>query len=101
MQWLAERRAHIGAVVDDVRIHDLDLLARLSRGQLTAQFHARWLLYQHLHSVWETAKADGLNPAMDPVWSSVALLCDVTSALVHSAFNVRPDMPALPAPGRP
>ena len=60
MTWRSGRVRSRGAGRYVVGVYDLDLLAPLSREQLTAQYHARWLLYQHLRSIWETAKADPL-----------------------------------------
>jgi hypothetical protein len=46
---------------------------------------ARQLLHQHARAVWEDAKIIGLNPAIQPHWISVAMLCDLTLDLRSTA----------------
>lgn len=87
---LAERFAHVAAIADDVRPADRAILVRLPREQLLQQHDARRLLRDHMHYLWEAAKADGLDPATDPAWMSLAMLCDLTADLLHTAATAHP-----------
>ena len=82
-----ERRQHVSAIAEDVRIHDRAALARLPSDQLREQALARQQIYEHVRAVWEQAKADGLNPAVQPEWASVAMLCDLTGDLWSAALD--------------
>jgi hypothetical protein len=87
---LIERRRNIAAVTEDFRPHDQALLARLPPGALADQRYARHLLHQHSRAVWEHAKTSGLNPAIQPHWISVAMLCDLTPDLRSTACSAGP-----------
>jgi len=86
---LAERRRHLAGIADDFRAHDQIALTHLAPGQLADQLQARQLLHNHIRAVWEQAKAAGLDPAITPEWTSVAMLCDLTGDLWSTASNVQ------------
>jgi hypothetical protein len=94
--YLIDRRRHLTATAEDFRAHDQTRLARLPAGTLADQCYARQLLYQHVRAIWDAAKAEGLNPAVDPQWMAVAMLCDLTMDLWTTATRL-----TTPASRRP
>jgi hypothetical protein len=85
---LVERRQHLAAVADDFRAHDRTMLARPSSTQLADQQRARRLVYEQVRAVGEPAKADGLDPTVQPEWISVAMLCDLAGDLWSTALGI-------------
>jgi hypothetical protein len=100
-------RLILGGLADGYRDRDRDALIQLPEAELTGQCQARQALYEHVRGIWERAKADGLNPATDPRWTSVAQLCDLTrdlwSTAMHAQLERRPTLvsPGGDAPGEP
>jgi hypothetical protein len=45
-------------------------------------------VYQHARAIWKQAKTDGLDPATQPEWQPVALLCDLTHAVRATVTDV-------------
>jgi hypothetical protein len=82
-------RLILGRLADGYRDRDRDALIQLPEAELTDQCEARQSLYEHVRGIWERGKADGLNPATDPQWTSVATLCDLTRDLWSTAVQAQ------------
>jgi hypothetical protein len=67
--------------------HDNAALAELDAEQLAAQYEARRTLYEYVDNMWEQAKTGDRNPALDPRFSAVAGLRDLTAELLANAEN--------------
>jgi hypothetical protein len=78
---LVERRQRLAAVAEEFRAHDRVALARLPAAQLGVQTIARQLVYEHIRTVLEQAKALWEQAAIQPEWTSVAMLCDLPGDL--------------------
>lgn len=71
--------------------HDLIALGELSPDALVGQYEARQALFDYVDAMWDKAKADGRQPADDPLFSAVAGLRDLAAELLSNAENAGGD----------
>lgn len=74
-----------GRLSDEFLEHDTAGLAALTPDGRARQEAAREQLLEYVETMWEDAKARGLNPAVLPEWSAVAGMSDLARFLYHNA----------------